>query len=250
MTDEEEQTMYRYEEMTWPEAKERIPAAKGVIIALGSVEQHGPHLPLGTDMYMGAEVASRVGQLTDCLVLPVIPFGQVWSAKDFPGTISLSHETLCSLLVDISLSLHHHGARSIIMITGHSGNAGVMKDAARVLYDHHSIEEVYYYAYPDKKKLAEGIMESPFWNDRLMHSAEMETSMMLAAKPEKVHMERAVCEYPEIPAALDFKTIPWSKYSKTGVFGDATLATKEKGEEYLERMVRRIADSINEVLNR
>ena len=72
--------MYRYEEMTWPEAKERIPAAKGVIIALGSVEQHGPHLPLGTDMYMGAEVAFRVGRLTECLVLPAIPFGQVWSA--------------------------------------------------------------------------------------------------------------------------------------------------------------------------
>lgn len=240
--------MYRYEEMTWPEAKERIPAAKGVIIALGSVEQHGPHLPLGTDMYMGAEVAFRVGRLTECLVLPAIPFGQVWSAKDFPGTISLSHETLCSVLVDVSLSLHTHGARNIVMITGHSGNAGVMKDAARVLYDTYGIKRVYYYAYPDKKKLAEGIMESPFWNGRLMHSGEMETSMMLAAQPDKVHMERAVREYPEAPAALDFQAIPWSRYSKTGVFGDATLATKEKGELYLERVVRRIADSVNEIL--
>jgi len=241
--------MYRYEEMTWQEAKERIPAARGVIIAIGSVEQHGPHLPLGTDMYMGAEVASKVAEKTDCLVLPVIPFGQVWSAKDFPGTISLSPETLCNLLVDIAVSLHHHGAKNIVMITGHSGNASVMKDAARVLYDKYNIQRVSYFAYPDKRKLAEGIMESPFWNDRLMHSAEMETSMLLATKPELVHMDRAVCEYPEIPVGLDFRTIPWTKYSKTGVFGDARLATKEKGEEYIRRMVDHISAYVDQILD-
>ena len=236
--------MKRYEEMTWPEAKEKILAARGVIIALGSVEQHGPHLPLGTDMFMGQEVACRVGELTDCLVLPVIPFGQVWPAKDFPGTISLSPETLCNLLVDISPSLNHHGAKNIIMITGHSGNSSVMKDAARILYDRYHMKNVLYYAYPDKKKLAEGIMESPFWNGRLMHAAEMETSMMLAVKPELVHMDRAVREYPDVPEALDFKSVPWSEYSQTGVFGDATLATEKKGEKYIKRMAEHIAKSI------
>ena len=236
----------RYEEMTWPEAKERISTSRGVIITLGSIEQHGPHLPLGTDMYMGNYVAQRVGELTDCLVLPAIPFGQVWSAKDFPGTISLSSKALEDVLVEVSLSLYKNGAKNIIMITGHSGNLLTMKSAARKLYDEHEIKNVFFFAYPNKKKLAEKYMKSPFWNGKVMHAAEMETSMMLYTHPDLVHMDRAICDYPEVPKDLDFRNIPWTDYSKYGVFGDARLATEEKGKGYTDDMVKYISELILE----
>ena len=90
---------------TAPEFSEAIRTCKGVIITCGSCEQHGHHLPLDTDNIIGTEIALRIAEKTDLLVMPPITYGQVWSAKGFPGTISLTPDTLKRLLREIICSL-------------------------------------------------------------------------------------------------------------------------------------------------
>lgn len=72
-----------YDELSWPEAKEKLPNVRGVIIPLGSVEEHGYHLPLCVDNSLGLEMSKQIAEKTQCLMLPIMPYGQVWSTKDF-----------------------------------------------------------------------------------------------------------------------------------------------------------------------
>ena len=234
-----------YDHLSWPEAKEILPSCRGVIIQLGSTEEHGYHMPLCVDNVLGNEMAERIAQKTNCLLLPLVPFGQVWSNREFPGTISLSNETLVALLMDVCLSLHRHGVKNIIMVTGHMGNHPSMKEAARKLYDQYDIKNIFYFCYTDYIKLSKDILEKPMWKGTGMHAAEFETSLMLAVKPELVHLEKAVIEYPEEVEQMDYRCMPWPDYTKTGAPGDPTVATAEKGELIIERQVDRIVELIN-----
>ena len=98
---------------TSPEFSEAIRTCKGVIITCGSCEQHGHHLPLDTDNIIGTEIALRIAEKTDLLVMPPITYGQVWSAKGFPGTISLTPDTLKRLLREIICSLEAQNTANI-----------------------------------------------------------------------------------------------------------------------------------------
>lgn len=238
----------RYDRLTWPEAKERIPAAKAVIVSLGSVEEHGYHLPLCTDNILGDTLAEGIAKRTNSLLLPVLPFGQVWSTRDFPGSISLSEETLVRVLTEVALSLHRHGARNIILHSGHMGNQPAMRTAARRLYDEHGMRNVWYFCYTDYVRLSEGIMEAPLWNGTGMHAAEIETSMMLAAAPCLCHMERAVRDYPEHYEEMNYRCVPWPEFTVTGALGDPTVSTPEKGKIYVERLVEHMSNIINRLL--
>ena len=92
-------------EMTWKEADVRMKEARAVILPLGSTEQHGYHMTIDTDNIVAGHVAGLLAKATDCVVLPVLNYGQVWSAKDFPATISLSERTYISVIKDIVVSL-------------------------------------------------------------------------------------------------------------------------------------------------
>lgn len=238
-----------YDKMTWPEAEKRIPEAKAVIVSLGSVEEHGYHLPLSTDNVLGNALACGVAERTNSLVLPIIPFGQVWSTRNFPGGISLSEETLVRVLVDVALSLQRHKARNIIFHTGHNGNQPAMKTAARRLYDEYGMSNIWYFCYPDFSKMSEGIMETPLWRGTGMHAGEVETSMMLAEAPELCHMDQAVADYPEYHEEINYRCVPWTEYAKVGIFGDPTVATAEKGKAYTERMINHMAEIINRLMD-
>ncbi|MBQ1477941.1 MAG: creatininase family protein [Erysipelotrichaceae bacterium] len=237
-----------YDEYSWPEMKELLPKVRGVIVPLGSVEEHGYHLPLCVDNALGFEMSKRLAEKTGCLLLPIFPFGQVWSTRNFPGAISLSEETIVSVLVEVALSLKRHGVKNVIFHSGHLGNAPAMKKAARVLYDNYDFKNVFYFAYPDYVKLSQGVMEAPMWKGNGMHAAEFETSMMLAVRPELVHLERAVIEYPEDTCTMDFRCMPWEEYTATGAPGDPTISTKEKGEELIRRLVGRMTELIDQFI--
>lgn len=239
-----------YDELSWPEAKEKLPNVRGVIIPLGSVEEHGYHLPLCVDNSLGLEMSKQIAEKTQCLMLPIMPYGQVWSTKDFPGTISLSEETLVNVIVEISLSLIRHGVKNIIYHSGHLGNAPAMRSAARILYDKYNYKNAYYFTYTDYSKLSEGILTAPMWKGSGMHAAEVETSMMLSVKPELVHLEKAVIEYPEDTWTMDYFCVPWNKYTKTGAPGDPTVSTKEKRDELIKRLVDRMSDLIIQLMER
>jgi len=225
-------------EMTWKEAEKRMKEARAVILPLGSLEQHGYHMTVNTDNIVGEYMGRMLAERTDCVVLPTLPYGQVWSAKDFPATISLRERTFIEVVKDIVTSLEHKGVRNVILFASHWGNTAPLKIAARELLDENGYRNVYYLSYMDLKKHGKDIMETELWNGSGFHAAEIETSIVLHIKPESVDMEKAVCEYPEIPGDVNIRPVPWITFCESGIFGDATKATAEKGRRFLENWLR------------
>ncbi len=221
--------------MTWHEARNAIAPDRPVILPLGSTEQHGPHMAQSTDTVLAAMWTERLAERIDGLYLPVQPFGQVWSARDFPGTISLRPSTLEALIVDVADSLYRHGVRRLVVLSGHTGNAATMLSAARALFDTHPDLVVARLCYPTPSAVADGIAETPFWRGQTFHAAEIETSLMLAVAPHLCHMEIAPVEYPDVRATDTTGTTPWRTFSTTGVFGDAHAASATKGEALITR---------------
>jgi len=230
--------------MTWEEADEAIKSADYIILPLGSLEQHGPHLSLDTDIVLAKAMAIKLAQRLNGLVLPVIPYGQVWSAKDFPGTISLCPETLKALIKDICVSLHRQCVKNVILLSGHLGNLTHMKSVVRELKDEGVSLNIWYFCYPEYKKISKGIMETPMWRDSVFHAGEIETSLMLSVNPERCRMDKAVKEEPIAPADFSYRPIPWREFCESGVFGDARAATAEKGAAFMERMIEYICNII------
>lgn len=232
-------------QMTWKEAGERMKEARAVILPLGSTEQHGYHMTIDTDNIVAGYVAERLAEETDCVALPVLNYGQVWSAKDFPATISLSERTYISVIKDIVLSLEKQ-CGNIILFSGHWGNVAPCKIAVRELLDEYGFRNVYYLSYMDLKKNGEGIMETELWNGSGFHAAEIETSILLHIRPDTVDMGKAVCEYPEVPPDVDLRPIPWKTFAKSGIFGDASKATAEKGKQFLDNWMRQMCKMVTE----
>ncbi|MCC6311880.1 MAG: creatininase family protein [Trueperaceae bacterium] len=232
--------------MTWPEAEVALTATRPVILPLGSTEQHGPHMSMGTDNVMVSFWAKRLAASCDGLYLPTLNYGQVWSAREFPGTISLSPSALEAVLVDVADSLYRHGVRRLVLLSGHMGNAQVMVSAARKLLELFPDMVTLRICYPSTKQVMDGIAETPLWNGNNFHAAEIETSLMLAVAPEACRMELAPSEYPEVPTGYAGRVVPWREFSRTGVFGDASAATAEKGERLISRWLEVMTELVQE----
>lgn len=230
----------------WQTAQKMIQSARAVIVPLGSTEQHGHHLPIDTDIITATDIAIRLAKRTDCVVMPTVNYGQVWSAKNFPATFSIEERHYIEYVKDIVRSLEKNGAKNVILFSGHWGNVAPIKILARELLDEEGYENVYHISYTNLAKNSEGIMESPLWNGSGFHASEIETSIMLAIAPETVDMSKAVCEYPEVPRGYSIRPVHWDKFAVSGIFGDATKATKEKGEKYLERWLNELVQLITE----
>lgn len=223
--------------MTRVEAAEAIRNLKKVILPVGATEQHGPHLPLGTDTFLAKYMAQRLALRIGAVVLPPLPVSYSWVWRNLPGTIVISAETLKNLIKDICRSVATWGADQLVIINAHGANDSMIKYAVREISDELPLR-VLYFTYPGVDAATDGVVESERWHG-MIHSCEVETSWMLAARPDLCHMERAVREYPDTPrsALYHHSSATLDVLSETGVFGDATLATAEKGEVMLERMV-------------
>ena len=118
---------------TWPEAARHIARRPLAILAFGAQEQHGPHLPLSTDTVIAAELARRLAEALDAVLLPPIPYGETWSTSGYAGTVSISFDTVRALLLDIGRSLRAQGVEALIVVNGHFGNRAPLELAARTL---------------------------------------------------------------------------------------------------------------------
>ena len=238
---------HRLGELTWQEAEIMMKEARAIIVPLGSTEQHGFHLPLNTDSTIADYLALEVAKRTNCLVTPTLTYGQVWSAKDFPGTIAIQERTYINFLKDIVTSLESKSPRNIILFSGHLGNVAPSKIAARELLDEKGFNNVYHFSYiVDMKQAASGIMETELWHGSGLHGGEMETSVLLRITPELVRMDKAQADYPVRPPDLDIRPISWIDFARQGIFGDPTKATSEKGERFIERTLQQLADLVIE----
>jgi len=238
----------KLEDLTWKEAETAFNKTQTAILPVGAVEAHGYHMPLGSDNVIATKLAEILAEEIGGILLPLLPFGQVWSNRDFPGSLSLTARTLERIIIDIGHSLHRNGIKVYVILNSHLGNSASLKQAARELMETLDIKTVIL-TYPGIKELTKGIIESESAHSSYIHGCEIETSLLLAMDKGKVKMERAVREYPSFPPYFDAVPTSWRKVTKSGVLGDPTLATQEKGEMLIKGLIEnmvRILRSLKE----
>lgn len=236
--------------VTWKDVEQylnstRMPVA---ILPVGCVEAHGPHLPLTTDSVIAEEIAKAVGYKINGLVLPVLNYGQTWSLRDFPGTISISTETLKNIIKEVAVSLQRCRIEFLVIINGHVGNDVAIREAAKEIINKGI--KILYFNPAFIRESAKEYLVSSFWHSTYFHAEELETSLMLYLRPECVKMDKAVAEYPEKPYDLNFTPYPWVKLTKSGVLGDPTKASRDKGAIIFNKVVNEIVNVVLRTVNR
>jgi len=239
------------EEMTWPEVRDAIAAGKRrVIVMLAAMEQHGPHLPIGTDTYLGYATGVRLARrLGDALVAPVITIG--YSAGHLPmaGTVSIEESALETVIEDVCRSLARHGFREVILLCSHGGNYRALRNVLPRLRDEHSALRISAVTDFDEwlqQTRAFAAREGLDMAKLGVHAAQGETSLMLAHRPDLVEMENA-CEGFTGDASIRWRSKvppPMDTMSPTGILGDARGSTAELGEKMFAERIERLASMI------
>ena len=206
----------------WPD----VPQAPLVLVPVGSIEQHGPHLPLDTDTVIAEAVCRRLAEeLPDAWVAPALPYGSSGEHQDFPGTSSIGTEGLQLILVELVRSMLTW-AGSVVFVNGHGGNTSALTRAVGQL--RHEGHDVRWYA------CATGEVD--------LHAGVTETSLLLHLRPESVRLDRAApgnCA-PVADLLPTLVTEGVRAASENGVLGDPTRAHAETGRRVLEEMTGRI----------
>ena len=226
-----------------------------VIIPTGAIEQHGHHLPVGVDALLGQawieNVLLRLKPDAPVFVAPPLTYGKSNEHSAFAGTLSLSGNTLRRLLLAVATQIKALGFRQLAVLNTHGGNSPVVILTLREIQT--------------TLGLRAGVLSWPFKPDQTpqeaaygFHAGEWETSLMLAIADELVDMTKAVCEYPaslDDPGELRPENAPatfsWATQdvSHSGVLGDATSATPEKGRLWLDAQSAALARQIENLLD-
>ena len=249
---------YRYEEFTWPEIKQAVAQNRVAVLPVGTVEQHGPHLPLITDVLTASEM-SRLAVERDpsrAILLPPVYYSFNEHHLDFPGTIAVHGETIIRYVTDIGRSLAHHGFRKILIVNGHGSNVPFLDIAARnITNETPAIAAMASWWSLIPKSLIAELRESEKPGG-MAHGCELETSVLLHLRPDLVQMDKAERDISfapteffywdlESPSPIFFQE--WfSRYSRTGTVGDPTKATAEKGAKFVSAVVDRMCALIDE----
>jgi creatinine amidohydrolase len=251
---------YRYERLTWPEINIAAEMEKVIVLPIGSIEQHGHHLPMDVDVRLTSTIATEAGKRasSDLLIMPAVTFGYCHHVMDFPGTITVEPSTFVRLLIDIGRSVAHHGFKRIVMVNGHGSNAHLVEQAGR---------QVNLQTNAMCCTLSWWQLIAEYWNREVResgpggsaHACELETSVYLHIDPDGVRRDRISGAMPsfvtDVPGGETWQwvdltlgagpasIIDWtSSYSETGSFGAPELATAEKGELVFERAVDQLVE--------
>lgn len=235
-------TVIEWAKLTWPEAKEVVERMPVCILPVGAVEAHGPHLTLDTDNLLSTEICRRVAAETGAVLMPTLPYGQVWSLYDYPGTLSISIYTLIAVLKDLIRSFRDKGFKAAFVYCGHLGNLPAIKQAIREAYEEiPGIKCVLLRGnFTDKNR----VLTTRRSHHTYLHACEIETSEILECAPHAAYMDRAVCDYPDYPPDFDITPTRWSEVTETGVLGDATAATPEKGKAIVAEIVESCTEDV------
>lgn len=255
---------YQYGELTWPEVKSAAAARKVAVVPVATLEDHGLHLPIDTDMRLCYAACDRaVAASADRAVLvPPINHGFSPHHMDFPGAITIGAETFIRYGVDVCKSLAHHGFDRILIVNGHGSNTPFVEIMARLVVVESGAlaAAVNYWAAPGVREVAESLRESDIVGG-MNHACEFETSIYLALRPDLVDMTKAVRELSHLPTKNYWTDLiagdgplammeHWSALSESGVMGDPTKATAEKGERLLAAVTAGLVELIDEIRNR
>ena len=244
---------YLLRELTWPEAEKRLEEVDVALLPVGSIEQHGPHLPLDSDAFDAEYLAHKVAETCSDpkpLVLPLIPYGVSYHHEGFSGTISISPDTLSQLVYEIGMCAARQGITKLLIINGHGGNSPALNFAAQMINrDAHifTCVDTGESSDPDVDALA----ETP--ND--VHAGEIETSTTLAVRPDQVRMEKARTFIPQFSSRyLNFtskRRVNWyahtARISPEGVLGDPTKASRDKGRRIWDLMISNLVELVEDL---
>lgn len=245
-------------DLSWPRVKEYLDRGGDlVIIPLGSTENHGPHAPLGTDTVIAQELCQRLAERIDALVAPVVPLGFCPQHLPYPGSISLSHETLSRVLLETALALEAQGFHRFVFISGHGGNRTALDLAAGHLKQqrpHAQVVHAHVLAAQTSRAIREAVEQaygeplSSIWE---AHGGEQETSAVLAVRPELVHLEAAAPE-PDVTRYLTQGRDPevfridydLKRFAPNGNWGDPRCATARQGDLFYDTLAEHLARKI------
>lgn len=216
--------------LTWKEVEDYLKRKGEVLLPVGSVEEHGYHLPLSTDGDIAKAVCEELSRRTGILVAPLVWYGYSRSTRGYSGTVMVGKEELRSYLKSILEGFAESGFRRVFIVSGHFSNDHLraLEDAAR---EAKGIEAMLL----DFSKIDfSDILES-----EPLHACEAETSLMLFLHPNRVKMDMARDE--EIAYEGDML-----RKTESGVFGRPSLATKEKGRLLFERIVSELERRIHD----
>lgn len=225
-----------------------------VVLPIGATEQHGPHLPVFTDTLIGegliTEAFEQLPEDANIWLLAPLPYGKSTEHKEHPGTITLSAETLMNVVMDISASLSRAGFRKLLLFNTHGGNVDLLNMMGREIRIACGLDVFRL----DGGGLSMGDDLIDDLEKRVgIHGGDLETSLVMAIKRSWVDMDQAPREIPNFPEGkyLNFKNKPiaWvmSDISSTGIVGNASAATEEKGRKMLKLGGAVLAQTFQEI---
>lgn len=238
-------------DLTWPEAAARIADGAVFVVPIGAAsKEHGHHLPLKTDFLLARELSLRIMAELPVVVAPIVPFGYFPAFVRYPGSQHLRTETFVALLTDIFTKLVRDGVERIAVVNTGVSTEAPLRLAVRELFEATRVR-IATADIRDLGRRAEAKLEQRHGG----HGDEAETSMILAIEPESVRISKAQEDYGnETPTTVFYRPTVFDPdpasgidYSKTGVRGDPTLASAEKGRALLEAMTEELVSGLRSI---
>jgi creatinine amidohydrolase len=251
---------YLYADLTWPEVNDAVDQRRVILLPVGSTEQHGPHLPLDTDNVLAGNVCLEAGRRAPdkILVAPAIPYGFNIHAMDFPGTMHVASDHFIEYCLDVVKSFVYHGFKRVIIVNGHGSNTPLLEFVGRraILETDALVASFMWWNLLRVDPGFIGSVRESVFPGGAGHACEIETSMYLHLAPEKVQMDKAedyIAWYNRDGAqgyqwgdAFGAGPVTLVEYTSTfvesGIFGQAKLATADKGRRIFEETVTRLVE--------
>ncbi|WP_458209803.1 creatininase family protein [Haladaptatus sp. NG-SE-30] len=231
-----------------------------LVVPIGSLEQHGEHLPVATDTILVdaivTESANRVADDLPILVTPPVWTGYSPHHLPFGGTVTLDNETLRQVLTEIADSALENRFDALLLVNGHGGNASLVDDVTSAIGVAHPDHEILSLTYFElATSFVDDIRESD--TGGMAHGGEFETSLLMHLHPDLVREDRIEGEYPDEPyehASVDLVESdplsvyrPFNAYSSSGAIGDPGLASADKGERLFDHLCDTLGDILQEI---
>jgi creatinine amidohydrolase len=238
-----------WEELTGPDFVQAVHQSQGVcVLPFGIIEKHGPHLPLGTDLLDVRFAVLNAVKQEYAVVFPEYYFGQIFEAQQQPGTVAYSLSTQLTLLQETVKEMARNGCKKVVIVNGHGGNESLLPLFAQAQLASPRDYVVYVFGLPNKNLPGRPALKTKID----MHAGEMETSLMLIARPDLVHLDRAT---DESGADQKRESLPGSVY--TGIWwyarfpnhysGEGAAGNKELGEFEQKSWSSQIAEAIKAI---
>jgi len=231
--------MPHWENLRMPEFAAWSQEHRTVILPVGSLEEHGPHLPLGTDTFHALEVARRIAELRPVMVAPPLYYGLCRSTREHPGTVSVSGATLRALVTELGREFHRQGFANLVIMSGHAGGThmAALVDAGETLLAELPDLQVAVVNVLDLLREVVAARPELVKTRGDSHAGEVETALMLAAYPHLVKGS-APAEWPTFPRYILVRDK--RRHWPGGVWGDPGAASAAQGEAILQAEAERL----------